>query len=262
MEQFIEQILQFMAAHANSLVSMLPVSFAFAAGMMATVNPCGFALLPAYISLYLGGSTDQQSATSSAFSRILKALLISFTVTIAFVLMFGGVGLIISAGGRFLANVLPVAAFAIGIAMVILGISILTGKNYFQLALASTLSSRIKTKESGGLASFFLFGIAYAIASLSCTLPIFLAVAGSSLATGGFFSGLVQFLSYALGMGAVITILTIGTALFRGAVARYVRKFLPYVEKASAVLIIIAGTFVIYYWLTIGGLARNIRYFF
>ena len=262
MEQFIEQILRFIAAHADSLVSVLPVNFAFAAGMMATVNPCGFALLPAYISLYLGGNADQRNATSSTFSRILKALLISFTVTIAFVLMFGGVGLIISAGGRFLANVLPVAAFAIGIAMVILGISILTGKNYFQLALASTLSSRIKTKESGGLASFFLFGIAYAIASLSCTLPIFLAVAGSSLATGGFFSGLVQFLSYALGMGAVITILTIGTALFRGAVARYVRKFLPYVEKASAVLIIIAGTFVIYYWLTIGGLARNIRDFF
>ena len=262
MEQFIEQILRFITARADSLVSVLPVSFAFAAGMMATVNPCGFALLPAYISLYLGGSADQQNAKSSTFSRILKALLISFTVTIGFVLLFGSAGLIISAGGRFLANILPVAAFVIGIAMVILGISILTEKNYLQLALAATLSSKIKTKGSGGLTSFFLFGIAYAIASLSCTLPIFLAVAGSSLAAGGFFSGLIQFLSYALGMGAVITILTIGTALFKGAVTRYIRKFLPYVEKASAVLIIIAGTFIIYYWLAIGGLARNIRNFF
>ncbi|MGA7671260.1 MAG: hypothetical protein WBW04_12620, partial [Nitrolancea sp.] len=31
----------------------LPLGYAFGAGMVAAVNPCGFALLPAYLGLYL-----------------------------------------------------------------------------------------------------------------------------------------------------------------------------------------------------------------
>ena len=36
------------------LASGLPFGYAFAAGMVAAVNPCGFALLPGYLGLYLG----------------------------------------------------------------------------------------------------------------------------------------------------------------------------------------------------------------
>ncbi len=34
----------------------LPLGFAFTAGMATAANPCGFAMLPAYLSLYLGTS--------------------------------------------------------------------------------------------------------------------------------------------------------------------------------------------------------------
>ena len=32
----------------------VPVAFAFAAGLVATINPCGFAMLPAYLSYFMG----------------------------------------------------------------------------------------------------------------------------------------------------------------------------------------------------------------
>ena len=41
------------AATAN-VVNLLPIGFAFAAGMVASVNPCGFLLLPTYITFQLG----------------------------------------------------------------------------------------------------------------------------------------------------------------------------------------------------------------
>ena len=61
---------------------------------------------------------------------------------------------------------------------------------------------------------------ALAIGSLSCTLPAFLVVVGSSLASEGFADSLAQFVWYALGMGSILVAVTIGAALFRGAVDR------------------------------------------
>ena len=102
--------------------------------------------------------------------------------------------------------------------------------------------------------SFFIFGIAYATASLSCTLPVFLTVVGGSLAVSGFAAASMQFVSYALGMGLVILFLTLTIAMFKGAAVGQLRAALPYVERVSALLMIGAGAYIVYYWLIKGGL--------
>ena len=247
MEQFIEQILAFVSQSAASVVVVLPVGFAFSAGMMATVNPCGFALLPAYIAFYLGGDTDSVHEVST-LTRVGKALFISLVVTLGFVVLFGSVGLLATLGAHFLGTALPWAGLTIGTAMVILGISLLAGRKMLYSGVAARLSARINPGTTGGIRSYFLFGIAYGIASLSCTLPIFLIAIGSSIAGGVLINGLV----FALGMGTVLTVLTVGTALFKGVVSSYMRRAIPYVEKTSAAVIMLAGAFVIFYWLTIG----------
>ena len=38
----------------SQLAVLLPVGYAFGAGMVSAVNPCGFAMLPVYLTLYLG----------------------------------------------------------------------------------------------------------------------------------------------------------------------------------------------------------------
>lgn len=100
----------------------------------------------------------------------------------------------------------------------------------------------------------FLFGLAYALASLSCTLPIFLVVVGSSLALEGAGIGLTMFLGYSLGMGAVLIALTVSAALFKGVVARWLRRVLPYIERASAALLVIAGGYLVYYQFATGAI--------
>lgn len=85
----------------SALAVLLPFGYSFGAGMVSTVNPCGFSLLPAYLSLYLGGR-DEGTASSHLLLRGGKALLIGTAVTLGFSVLFSLVGMIIWAGGYIL----------------------------------------------------------------------------------------------------------------------------------------------------------------
>jgi hypothetical protein len=43
-------------------------------------------------------------------------------------------------------------------------------------------------------------------------------------------------------------------ALFKGAIVGVLRRVLPYIQTVSAVLMLVAGSYIVYYWLTIGDL--------
>ena len=237
---------------ATGVVEWLPVGYAFGAGMVSTANPCGFAMLPAYLSLYLR-TGEQGFSQRSPVARIGNAYYIGLIVTLGFVVLFGAVGLVISVGGQFLVRLMPWAGLVTGVALAFVGILMFAGKHVYS-GTAARLAARIQTSNRGGVRTFFLFGIAYAIASLACTLPIFLVVVGSSIAVQGILSGLFQFISYALGMGLVLVTLTLGMALFKGAAIGPFRAVLPHVERFSALLILLMGSYLVYYWLTKGGL--------
>ena len=55
-------------------------------------------------------------------------------------------------------------------------------------------------------------------------------------------------------MGSLILVLTTAIALVEETGSRLFRQVLPYTQFVSAVLIIIAGSYVVFYWLTEGGL--------
>ena len=199
-----------------------------------------------------------EQAARFSWERLLRAVVLSVVVTAGLVLMFGVVGLIIAVGGNFLTDIMDWAGLIIGVVLTVFGLWLLVTRNKIYSGAAQRFAAKIDPGRSSSLKAFFLFGIAYGIASLSCALPIFLSVAVSALVAGEFFSGLFNFVSYALGMGTVLMILTISTALFKGAVNDYVKKLMPWVERLTPILVILAGLFIIAYWLTIGGLGEHI----
>ncbi|MCP4537905.1 MAG: cytochrome c biogenesis protein CcdA [Chloroflexi bacterium] len=234
------------AAVAN-LSLLLPVGYAFAAGMVASVNPCGVLMLPAY---FLYQLKDEETG-SSVVRRVLKGLLIAAAVTVGFVVIFAITGGIIAAGGRWLSAVFPYAGLLIGVAMVGLGLWLLaTGKTLGIVAAKEVTVERQRT-----LGNAFLFGVTYAVGSLSCTLPIFLVVVGSSLASEGWLFSFGQFVGYALGMGTIIVVVSIGAALFRRAVFKWLRLLRPYIHRLNATFLIGAGAYLVYYWVFQAGLS-------
>lgn len=222
------------------------LAIAFSAGMVATVNPCGFALLPAYLSYFLGldgdaGSTASPTDGSTRRGPILRALVVSASVTAGFLVVFGIMGLIWSSVSSVVGQRLPWFTIAIGIGLVVLGIAVLRG---FEPIVR--LPHLDVGREGRELLTMFLYGISYAIASLSCTIPVFIGLVSVTI-DGSFGQSLASFLAYGLGMGMTLAILTMAVALARSGIVTTFRRLLPHMQKISGGLLVIAGIFVAYY---------------
>ncbi len=223
-----------------NLARLLPFGYAFGAGMVASVNPCGVLLLPSFAFSQWG--EDEEGKRSR---QLLKSLLRAGLVTLGFVVIFLVVGLLLSVGGRWLAGAFKVLGLLIGIAMVILGLVLLL--THKELGIPALRRLRIESKPTHWNA--FLFGIVYAVSSLSCALPIFLVVVGTSLAGENLLSSAGQFVGYALGMGVVVVAVVLGAAFFRQAMLRWLNHAAGYVQRFSALFVLGAGAYLIYYWL-------------
>lgn len=236
-------------AAVSEFAGALPIGFAAAAGVVASVNPCGFFMLPGYVAYQLG-TQEAGYDQLSGFRRVSRALAVGLMATLGFVLIFAAVGAVIAAGGTFLGRVFPFLGLAVGVLMVIFGAYLLITHRYIGVLAAS----RIQVTPQRNLGNAFVFGLGYAVGSLSCTLPIFLVVVGGALGAAGFLASFSQFLAFALGMGVVVIAVTVGAAVFRDAVARFLRGALPHVHRASSLFLVGAGGYLIYYWVFFAGL--------
>ena len=250
---FVESLSGGSSSVLGDLGLLAPLGFAFAAGMASAVNPCGFAMLPAYLGLYLG-EDDRANQKIHPARNLGRAFLVGGSVTAGFVVLFGGAGLVLGLGARsFVVGVLPWLGLVIGVALALTGAWMVGGGKLYT-NIAAQAAARMGDPSKVSPRGYFMFGLSYGTASLSCTLPIFLAVVGTSLAVSNLLVSLGQFLLYALGMGVVILSLTIGMAFAKGAMVKTVRKALPYVQPIGSWLMVIAGAYIVFYWLTIGGL--------
>jgi len=237
----------------DGLGSALPLGFAFAAGTVSAFNPCGFPLLPTYLGLFLAEGSGSDAGPAR---RLGRSLAVGGTVTAGFVLLFTAAGLLFVLGTQALVGWLPWLALGLGVALVLAGGYVLGG-GLMHTSLPERLGARIGI-GGRGLPAYFLFGLTYGLASLSCTLPIFLAVIGTTLtgATAG--SSLGALVLYGIGMGLVITTLTVAMALFQAALAARLRRLLRYVGTIGTVVLFLAGGYLVYYWLTVGGLLSHL----
>ncbi len=208
------------------------LTFALLAGMLATVNPCGFAMLPGYLALVVSG--DSRAA------RIGRALLASGLMTAGFVLVFGIFGLVSAPIAEVLQRNLPIVTIVVGALLVIMGGLLLAGKELFLL-----LPKPKQGAPTTRITSMLGYGVAFAIASLSCSIGPFLAAAGIALRRGD----PLAFLTYGLGMGLVVAVLAVGGALASTVVAEQARRLMPHLGKLGGALLMVTGAYVGYYGL-------------
>jgi cytochrome c biogenesis protein CcdA len=226
-----------------------PLALAFGAGMLAAVNPCGFAMLPAYLSYFCGlegtlqdGDVTGEDASAAGLRAVPRALSVTAVMTAGFVTVFGLVGLAVTQLSSSILDHAKWATIVVGVGLVGLGIALLAGRE---------LTVRLPHLDRGGnsreLSSMLLFGISYAIASLSCTLPAFLATTSSTFNRSGTVAGLATFVAYGLGMGLIVGGLTLAVALARVGVVRTLRGVSRYVNRVSGALVLLAGLYIAYY---------------
>ena len=224
--------------------------FAFAAGMASAVNPCGFAMLPAYLGLYLGSNLNEEERPGPVAS-ILRGLVVGGSVSAGFILLFGIVGGAVGLSASFISDLLPWLGLIIGAALVGAGAWMVAGGKLYT-GIAARAADRLGNPNTVSVRSFFTFGVSYGTASLSCTLPIFIAVVGIGSATSSLLQVVGNFFLYAIGMGLVIMVMTLGMAIFKGAMVRLMRRALPYIQPIASAFMVIAGAYIVFYWLTVG----------
>ncbi|MEU4293162.1 cytochrome c biogenesis protein CcdA [Kribbella sp. NPDC026596] len=214
------------------------LAIALGAGMLASVNPCGFALLPAYLSLLVVG--DQPSSRAVAVGR---ALILTAGMTLGFTLVFGVFGLALAPVASSIQRYLPWFTIGLGILLAGLGAWLLLGRALPGLRL----HRRGPATMTRSWRSMIAFGASYAVASLSCTIAPFLAVVVSSFRADSIWSGAILFLVYAAGMGLVVGTAAVAVALARTSLLGRLRRIGAVLPRAAGVLLVASGGYVAYY---------------
>lgn len=221
------------------------VPFAFAAGLLATVNPCGFTMLPSFLSFYLGAHEDD-GQRQAVLARVRQGLTVGAVLSLAFGAVFVVAGLLVSAGLRTVIQIVPWVAVAVGVGLLAVGAAMLAGRH---VGLMSASRVPVKATVQGGYGRVALFGVTYALASLSCTLAVFLVVVGQAVAVADPVQLVAVFAAYAAGSASLLIALSLSAALAKGALARGVRRLLPVVNRVSGALLVASGVYLLLYWL-------------
>ncbi|MBV8786227.1 MAG: cytochrome c biogenesis protein CcdA [Mycobacterium sp.] len=221
------------------------VGLAFAAGLVAALNPCGFAMLPAYLLLVVRGEAPGERRGVASVGR---ALVATFGMALGFLTVFGLFGALTVSAAATVQRYLPYATLVIGLVLMALGGWLLSGR---ELSALTPRPLNLRWAPTVRLGSMYGYGISYAIASLSCTIGPFLAVTGAALRAGSVVTGVSVYLAYIAGLTLVVGVLAIAAAMASSALvsgcADRLRRILPFVNRISGALLLLVGVYVAYY---------------
>lgn len=212
-------------------------AIALGAGMLAALNPCGFALLPAYLTLLVSGEQP------SRVVAVLRALKMTAAMTAGFTMVFAGFGLLVAPLVASAQRYLPWFTVVVGVAVAAAGLWMLAGRSL----------PAVRLRVGGGAAitrstrSMFGFGVSYALASLTCTIAPFLAVVVAAFRADSLLAGSALFLVYAAGMGLVVGTAATAVALAQQSLVRGARRLGRWVPAGGGALLLLVGGYVAYY---------------
>jgi cytochrome c biogenesis protein CcdA len=214
------------------------LGLALGAGLVAALNPCGFAFLPGCLGLVIAGSSGQDGGRRAAVARAAAA---TVAMAAGFVTVFGFFGLVISPLLASAQKYLPYATLVIGVLLIATGVWLLLGNDI------AVMLPRSGGAPTARLSSMYGYGVGYAIASLSCTAGPFLALIGATFERGSWLTGVLAFLVYAGGMAITVGAVALAVALLGSSVAGRIRGLLPHITRIAGVIVLLTGVYVAYY---------------
>ena len=214
-------------------------AYSFVLGVLAAVNPCGFVLLPTYLIFFLG-TREEPNLTTSV--RLRRAFLVSSGISIGFLGIFFVIGVISRLFTQWIELNAKYASLAIGIVLVIGGLRMLTG---WTPKFATPEISGVQTKT---FRATVVYGMAYAVASIGCTIGFLTTAVFGSIALNGFVSGVLSILLYGLGMAMLVVALTVSLAFAKTGLVTVIKNKLHIVQRLGAFFVTVTGTYLVLYW--------------
>ena len=214
-------------------------AYSFILGVLAAVNPCGFVLLPTYLIFFLGTREEPNLKTGE---RLRRALVVSSGISLGFLAIFFVIGVISRLFTQWIELNAKYASLAIGIVLVIGGARMLTG---WTPKFAVPQIGGVQTKT---FRATVIYGVAYAVASIGCTIGFLTTAVFGSIALHGFISGVLSILLYGLGMAMLVTALTVSLAFAKTGILTIVRNQLHLIQRLGAIFVTLTGIYLVFYW--------------
>lgn len=219
------------------------MSLWFVAGILAAVNPCGFVLLPTYLMYFLGLQGSQEPLTQRETLR--KALKVSGSLSLGFMAVFVVAAFVANYATNWLTANAKYATGFFGVALIVLGAAMLFG---FKLPFMNP--QKLQGEKDQTVKSMFVYGVAYAIASLGCTIGFFISAVFATSARAGAtaLDGLTNGLAYAAGMAVLVGGLTVALAFANNGLVTLLRRGLQYMDRIAAAFVLISGVYLLWYF--------------
>ena len=216
------------------------MSLSFIRGLVAAVNPCGFILLPTYLMYFLGVSGGAPGTQKASLRRALK---VSAAVSTGFLAVFLVIGFLsvplrstISSNSKYFTGFISVTLIVLGVAM------LFDYKPPFMTPQIGT------GKKDQTVKSMFIYGVAYAIASIGCTIGLFLATVFSARPDETFIDSVANMVAYGAGMALLVSALTVGFAFANTTLLKFLRNSMQYIDRVAAAFVVLSGLYLAWYF--------------
>jgi len=206
------------------------LAFAFSAGVFSLFSPCSYALLPGYVSYYLGAKFG-----------VVKALTGGLACTLGLITVFAAIGALASSLGEFIPKIIPLMDLAAGVILIAMGLgSLLDLKMPF-------VSLNVMPSRRRGFIGLYTYGIIYGLAGVGCSAPIFISVLFYSMSKG-LAQGVLSFVAYALGMGAPLIVTTLLLSQAKDFMVQRLNMATEKLQRVSGVILVAVGLYLIYFY--------------
>lgn len=224
---------------ASLVAESLGILVAFSAGLFSFLSPCVLPLFPSYLSFVTGMSVDRLTSEVSVSERS-RILLHSLAFIAGFTAVFVSLGASFSAAGQFFLEYRDWIRIAGGILIIFFGLYI---AGFLQWGVLSrTRQLQIRNKPAGFIGSFAV-GLTFAIGWTPCVGPILGAILTLASSESTVSHGVGLLFAYSAGLGLPFLVFSLGLGFFLRFFKRY-RPFIPVVERAAGVLLIVVGVLV------------------
>ena len=218
------------AALGGSL--LISASICFAGGVLASLSPCVYPLLPV-VATYVG------SKTLGERTRV-KAFVMSLAYVLGLAMVYTGLGMAAALTGSLFGGIAssPWARITVANIFILLGLNIL---EVIPLPLLSGRGGNKKGEEREGLLGAFSLGAASGIVASPCTAPVLGVVLTYVATTQDMLWGGVLLFAFSLGLGLLL--LVVGT--FSGIVTALPRpgNWMNLLKKILGLIMIAIGEY-------------------
>jgi len=216
----------------------LALAMMFVAGVLTSLTPCVYPMIPITSAVIAGTAREAQSKW--------RTVGLTLTYAVGLAMLYATLGAIAGLTGQLFGTVSanPWALFAIGNLLLIFALAML---DVLPIPVPRKLLKRASATDGGSYGAVFVMGAMSGVVAAPCGAPAFAVVLTWVAATQAGLMGFVYLFVFSLGMTALL----VAVGIFSGTVALLPRsgRWMVWVKRAAAVIMLAMAE---YYFITAG----------